>query len=153
AFVDFTAPGVVIPATNLQRTGPDSLGMRQPGYVGDANGTSFAAPIASGAVALLQSARLERGQNLLDPELVRLVLMGACDDISAANPGVNPVYYGAGRLNVIRAMDGSFGNIQMARLLAAMTGTAIDFTRSDGKRALAVATEGRRLMFLDAATL
>jgi subtilisin family serine protease len=57
AYVDFTAPGAAIPATNLRRTGTDSLGLRQPGYVADANGTSFAAPIASGALARRYRAR------------------------------------------------------------------------------------------------
>ncbi|HET9325899.1 MAG TPA: S8 family serine peptidase [Candidatus Eisenbacteria bacterium] len=160
AYVDFMAPGAAIPTTNLRRTGPDSLGMRQSGYVADANGTSFAAPIASGAVALIQSVRLQKGQPLLDPMLLKLSLMSGCDDISAANPGASSNYYGAGRLNLERTLT-SESEVRLAKLPGVVNGHVIEFTRSNGRRALAASVSVRALslpwrdllLFLDAETL
>ena len=104
-YVSLCAPGADMISTNLIRTGTDSLSLRQPGYAWGANGTSFATPVVSGAVALLQSYRKQHSSPLLKPEDVRLHLMATCDDISAANPTLPPAQYGAGRLNVRRALD------------------------------------------------
>src|SRR5262249_21932404 len=104
SYVDLAAPGAAIATTVLKRAGTDSVGMRQTNYVPDANGTSFAAPFVSGAVALMQAYQIKLGRLPLLPEEVRLALMSGCDDISTQNPGLSGVYYGAGRLNVERAL-------------------------------------------------
>ena len=159
AYVDFAAPGAAIPATNLRRIGPDSLGMRQPGYIADANGTSFAAPIASGAVALLQAARIQSGRAPLDPEMAKLVLMSGCDDLSAANPGAPSIYYGAGRLNIIRALEHQ-DFIHLANLPGSAPGSPVEFTRSNGQKAIAAigvpsgtGISLSKLVFFDSETL
>ena len=46
-YVDLAAPGEEITTTAVARTGTDSLGLRQCGYVSGAYGTSFAAPMVS----------------------------------------------------------------------------------------------------------
>ncbi len=151
SYVDFAAPGAAIPTTSLRRTGTDSLSLRQPWYVPDANGTSFAAPIASGAVALLQSRQRQLGRPLLTPEQVRLVLMGACDDISAQNPNAQ-AYYGAGRLNVLNALQ-SKGSFRATQLPSTAVGAAVEYLSSGGARRIAVQVAEGRLALLDAETL
>lgn len=96
-FVDVSAPGDGIRSTALTSTGIDSLSRRQPTY-SLLSGTSFAAPMVAGAVALWDSHERSLGHPLLDPRNVALRLWDTADDISARNPGVTG--YGGGRLNL-----------------------------------------------------
>src|SRR5207249_230075 len=102
SYVDLAAPGLNIATTSLARPGADSLGRRQPTYTVFGNGTSFAAPLVSGAVALLQAQRLSQGSGPLTPIEARNRLVETTDDISAENPGDSG--YGSGRLNLYRAL-------------------------------------------------
>ena len=101
AWVDLSAPGQSIPTTTLHPEGSDSIGLRTPGYSAGEAGTSFSAPMVTGAVALLQSARIQSGLPQLSPALVQLRLKESTDDISAQNPGN---LYGTGRLNLYRLL-------------------------------------------------
>src|SRR5262245_47593152 len=156
-YVTLAAAGAALATTLLTRTGTDSIGMRQPAYVPDANGTSFAAPIVSGAVALLLSYQRQSGSQLLTPEGVRLTLMTACDDISAQNPtlggggGRPSPYYGAGRLNIGRVMNA--GGPRAAQIGIPCVGAPVDFVTMRGERRLAIMTSTRRLLVLDPRTL
>ena len=100
-FVDVSAPGTGIRSTALRQTGTDSLSRRTPDYsIG--SGTSFAAPMVSGAVALWDSRERALGHSLLDPTNLALRLWDTADDVSAVNPGVTG--YGGGRLNLERLL-------------------------------------------------
>jgi subtilisin family serine protease len=105
-FVDLVAPGTDITTTCLNRLGPDSLGLRQCGYVQGANGTSFSAPMVSGAAALVQSYRLMNGRQPFSSNQMRLLLQESADDISDENVG-STTGYGTGRLNVLKALIAS----------------------------------------------
>jgi subtilisin family serine protease len=101
--VAIAAPGVNLVTTLLTRPGTDSVGVRQPSYVVGASGTSFSTPLVVGAAALLQADRRAHGLPPMKPAEVRLRLAETADDISARNPGITG--YGAGRLNVYRALS------------------------------------------------
>ena len=101
SFVDVSAPGTGIRSTALVSTGTDSLSRRQPGY-SLLSGTSFAAPMVSGAVALWDSRERSLGHRLLDPLNLALRLWDTADDISAMNAGITG--YGGGRLNLERLL-------------------------------------------------
>jgi subtilisin family serine protease len=102
-WVDLAASGVQMVSTMLQRLSQtDSLAGRTPAYRDFLNGTSFAAPQVTGAVALLQAQRLERGLKPLTPAGVLARVRETADDISARNPGLTG--YGTGRLNLFRAL-------------------------------------------------
>src|SRR5262249_58859776 len=66
-WVALSADGVRMASTMLERITPDSLGSRAPSYRAPMSGTSFAAPQVTGAVALLQARRRERGETPLTP--------------------------------------------------------------------------------------
>ena len=87
AYVDVAAPG-----TNMVSTSWDQGRL---GYEW-ASGTSSSAPLVTGAAALLLSVRPD-----LNPRQVQRFLEDSADDLGA--PGWDP-YYGAGRLNVARAL-------------------------------------------------
>lgn len=102
SFVDVSAPGTSIRSTSLLSTGTDSLSRRTPDYsIG--SGTSFAAPMVAGAVALWDSRERALGHPLLNPTNLALRLWDTADDISAVNPGVTG--YGGGRLNLERLLS------------------------------------------------
>src|SRR6185295_10037620 len=79
----------------------DSIGQRRPTY-GSLNGTSFSAPMVSGAVALFEARRRALGGAKLDPTNLALRLWDTADDVSAANPGGSG--YGGGRLDIERLL-------------------------------------------------
>jgi hypothetical protein len=100
-WVDLAAPGQSIATLTLHADGTDSTGLRTPGYSGAEAGTSFSAPMVTGAVALLQSSRRQQGLPRLHPYVVQLRLKESADDISANNGGGG---YGSGRLNLYRLL-------------------------------------------------
>jgi hypothetical protein len=152
SYVDLCAPGADLTSTNLIRTGTDSLSLRQPGYVWGANGTSFATALTSGAVALVQAYRKQRGFPLLPPEQARLQLITSCDDIAAANPDLVPGQYGAGRLNLARALALD-SPLKGLRLGIAGPAPVVDFETLEGERRLALVTSAAALEIIDAQTL
>src|SRR5262249_15275634 len=82
---------------------------------------------------------------------VRLTLMGACDDISAQNPNAQS-YYGAGRLNVLNALQ-SKGSFRAAQLTSSAVGAPVEYLSSSGARRVAVQLAEGRLALLDAESL
>jgi hypothetical protein len=90
-----------------------------PGYVKTTNydgsynntqGTSFSAPIVSGAAALIQSK-----WSRLKPDQIRTILFKTATDMG--KKGVDPVY-GWGRLNITRALkpiNGSIGGVRVGQ--------------------------------------
>jgi len=142
--VDLAAPGAAIATTNLTRVGTDSLGLRQGGYVLDANGTSFATPLVSGAAALVQSVRREMREPLFNSEQMRWVLMRSADDIHAQNPGVSG--YGAGRLNLARALERS-ERVHFTRSASSDTFSAAVLPSGTGAPWLATTTREGKLVF------
>ncbi len=86
-FVALTAPGV-----NVTSTLPGGL-------YGSASGTSFAAPLVSGTLALMKS----RAPAATNAQL-RQALLNSTDDISAQNPDIFGAL-GSGRLNALRAVQ------------------------------------------------
>ena len=149
-FVDLSAPGADLVTTVLTRPGTDSLGLRQPGYVTGANGTSFAAPIVSGAVAMLQGARRSLGYRALDRRQVRTLLRATTDDISSQNPGLTG--YGTGRLNLERFVRRGleFHAVRIPRLT---TGPGVSYTTGDGRQVLAFSAGNTGLWRIDAVSL
>jgi subtilisin family serine protease len=101
SFVDVSAPGVSIASTFIVHATSDSVGERQPAY-GSLSGTSLAAPLVSGAVALMQAHQKELGRAPYTSIGAALRLSETADDISAENPSTTG--YGAGRLNLYRAL-------------------------------------------------
>jgi subtilisin family serine protease len=144
-YVDLAAPGAEIATTVLKHEGSDSLGLRQPHYSSGVNSTSFSAPIVSGSVVLLQGSPRARGLEPLSPSLVRRVLVGAVDDISAQNPELNE--YGAGRLNVGRAVRSP--PVLERGLGARSAGPMVTFRTRSGASRLALATDKGSLLLLD----
>src|SRR5262245_12210825 len=114
-YVDLSAPGVGIRSTTIAfpRAGPDSVGMRKPAYntgVFNGNGTSFSAPLVSGAAALIQSRYVwPYAHHPLTPRGVQLRVMESADDLSSRHPGTAGLY-GAGRLNLYRALTENTGS-------------------------------------------
>jgi hypothetical protein len=100
-FIDVAAPGSDIRSTALVRdvVGPDIV--IRPTY-GRLSGTSFAAPMVSGAVALFESRRRALGGPALDATNVALRLWDTADPIASLNPGITG--YGGGRLNLERLL-------------------------------------------------
>jgi subtilisin family serine protease len=100
-WLDLVARGTNMTSTYLQTTSADSLGYRQPAYVSGVTGTSVAAPVVSGAAAMVQAYLRSQGMNPLNPWSMRTRLQQTGDDVSAANPG-QP--YLVPRVNLYRAM-------------------------------------------------
>jgi serine protease AprX len=80
-----------------------------PGYHSYMNGTSFAAPVVSGMVALLRKWFLDRGTSP-SPSLLKSAVIATADDLGASNPlyandhRPSPLY-GWGRAKLDRATD------------------------------------------------
>jgi subtilisin family serine protease len=101
-WLDLVARGVSMTSTYLQTTSSDSLGYRQPAYVTGITGTSVAAPVVSGVVAVVQAYMRSLGKSPLTPGGMRDRLIRTGDDVSAANPG-QP--YLVPRVNLYRALS------------------------------------------------
>ena len=103
-WVDLSASAMGMVSTMFTRASQtDSLLGRTPAYRGFLNGTSFAAPQVTGAVALLQAQRKEHGEHPLTPAGANLRLRETTDNIDALQiPGTSG--WGTGRLNVFRAL-------------------------------------------------
>jgi subtilisin family serine protease len=110
--VDLSAPGTRIISTQLYE--PSNADFSVP-YGGYYNGTSLAAPMVAGAVALIKS--LDRN---LTPKQITNILTGSAADINAPNPG----YFGKlgrGRLDI----DGAVKLVmESKKAVAAPTPTA-----------------------------
>jgi hypothetical protein len=151
SYVDIAAPGVQIRSTALFHPGVDSIGARQPTY-DRLDGTSFAAPIVSGSVALFESYRRTLGQRPLSPLNLALRLWDTADDISVLNPpppGEDPGY-GGGRLNLDRLLldpPVSHAHLSGSRSL----GPSVVLHERNGVRLYWV-TNNRRLLGTDAVT-
>jgi subtilisin family serine protease len=142
-YVDLAAPGV-----DIQSTWSNQY---QPAYSPPLDGTSFSAPLVSGAVALLQSRSLPPlAPRLLTPRGVQLRLMEGADDITAQNPFSVPGTYGAGRLNVFRALTQTTGSTA-TRARARSVGSSV-LLATDGHPRAAFVTSNRRLIVLDTVT-
>ena len=83
-------------------------------------GTSFAAPIVSGAAALIKS----KWQHLNPTEVRQILLITAKDK---GKKGVDPVY-GRGVLNINRALDPINGTVSLSNGETVTTGRAVPFT-------------------------
>jgi hypothetical protein len=147
-FVDVAAAGLDVAVTTVARTGTDSLGTRRPTYA-TGSGTSFAAPLVSGAVALIQSYRLQRGLPLLSPLEAQLKVIETADDISAENPGVTG--YGSGRVNLLRALIGPPGSLVLPSD-ARTVGPGIVIPTRSGVARIYFAREDGRLFIANAAS-
>jgi len=101
SFVDVSAPGENIRSTALVRDNVNGDVLIRPTY-DQMDGTSFSAPMVSGAVALHEARRRHLGGPVLDPVDMALRLWDTADDIAALNPGY--LGYGGGRLNLERLL-------------------------------------------------
>jgi hypothetical protein len=145
-YVDLSAPGSNITSTWITRTGVDSVGQRQPWYTDGLSGTSFSAPMVSGAVALLQARQRALGARPLYPTGALLRLRETADDISALNAGTPG--YGTGRLNLARALldpPGSSANLAGAET----SGPAVVLPRTSGRTVIAQVLFNQRLLLVD----
>ena len=143
--LDLCAPGQEIPTTTIARLAADSISLRQPRYLIDANGTSFAAPQVSAAAALVQSRRLALGQPALGPLEMLFRLRDTADDISALNPFET---YGTGRLNLYRALSDPPSSFAI-RGGADAVGPAIALPTTSGRSRIALTTSDNNLLILD----
>jgi hypothetical protein len=149
-YVDVAAPGQFIATTSLlKELGADSIALRRPDYTRGASGTSFSAPVAAGAVALLQAWRRQNGLPWLSPRDVILRLSDTADDISDANPGVEG--YGSGRLNFLRMLTDPRTSFSWPQTLIASGSPAI-LPTSSGAARIACATTDSRLVVVDGST-
>jgi hypothetical protein len=147
-FVDLAAPGENITSTSLLHTGFDGSGPPEPAYA-EASGTSLAAPLVSGAVALVQARRRALGQPPLGAQTMMFRMRETADDIRAQNPGVTG--YGTGRLNLLRALTDpptSFAR----RMGASVNGPSVVMATLSGRPRVALPTLDRKVVLLDAQT-
>jgi subtilisin family serine protease len=146
-FVDLAAPGEGILSTGIQHLDPiDGCLFVAPGYNQD-SGTSFAAPLVSGAAALVQARRKALGQPPLNPLTMMFRMRETADDIRVQNQDVSQ--YGTGRLNVLRALTDpptSFAR----KLGASLNGPPVVMATLSGRPRLAVTSLDRKVLLLDA---
>ena len=149
-FVDLTAPGDYVRSTWIVHPGPDSVMLRQPAYIGALRGTSFASPLVVGAAALLQARTLATGAtHLLTPRGIQLRLMESADDIAAQNPGAIG-QYGAGRLNMARALTEATGSTATRTRARAVGGSVL--VPSNATPHVAFLASNRTLIQIDPVT-
>lgn len=94
--IDISAPGISFFSTITTRSNVKEPNLLYDGYW---SGTSMAAPLVSGALALIAQANPELSKN----EIVS-ILLASTDDISALNPSYENKL-GNGRLNLNRAVE------------------------------------------------
>ncbi len=143
--IDLSAPGQQIPTTSIARVAADSVMLRQPNYVIDASGTSYAAPQVAAAAGLIQSRRRALGEPPLAPLEMLFRLRDTADDISDLNPGGA---YGTGRLNLYRALIDPPSSFAV-RGGAEAVGPAVALPTTSGHMRIAVPTSDARLLLLD----
>jgi hypothetical protein len=149
--VDLAAPGVAMATTWVQATAADSVGMRQPSYE-RLEGTSFSAPLVSGAIALLQARQRALGLKPLHPMAALLRLSETADDISASNPTLVGLY-GSGRLDLGRALTETSGSTAIG-MEGGTEGAAVVLPGpTGGPPRIVLAASNQRLVILDGATL
>ena len=147
-YVDLVAPGVGVHSTYVFHDGPDSVSQRQPTYNFALNGTSFSAPFAAGAAALVQSHRRSLGLPPLPPIDMVFRLRETTDDITAQNPG--GADYGTGRLNLHRALVTPQSAISsFFRTGSRHVGPAVVVPATSGASRIAFATQSARLVMVD----
>ncbi|GIK40877.1 MAG: hypothetical protein BroJett011_47100 [Chloroflexota bacterium] len=90
-------PDLVAPGVNIRSTGPWYLSPTGNGYYFTSDGTSFAAPQVSGAMAQF----LDAYSNFINwPEVVKAAFIVSATDVG----GTNVAHYGRGMLNVFHAI-------------------------------------------------
>jgi subtilisin family serine protease len=142
-FVDLSAPGHDIVSTFVAH-GANCAAL--PAYSIRLSGTSLAAPMVSGAVALLQARRRALGLPLLPPLDVLQRLRETADDISALNP--TRTGYGAGRLNVYRLLTDPPGSSTL-RIGGRTVGPAVMLPTASGQNDVAYVTTNNKLLLLE----
>jgi subtilisin family serine protease len=144
--VDLVAPGVDILSLRARGTdfmfamsGP-ALKIKAGDRVADsrwyrADGTSFAAPLVTGAAALVWAQNPKRTAEQIERQLLM-----SCDDVEG--PGWD-VLTGAGRLNVAKAAAADPDHLLVAKVLKA------EVRQRNGRRVLTVSGEARGTHFAD----
>lgn len=94
--IDISAPGTEMQSTLVHNPNDSELNQS---FGGKWSGTSLAAPLVTGAVALIKSLRPDLG-----PKEIYYILIKSAENIEAQNLNY-PRQLGAGKLNLARAMD------------------------------------------------
>lgn len=131
--VDGSAPGVRVLSTQLYR--PGNTFFDSP-YGGFYNGTSVAAPIMSGVVALIRA--LDRN---LTPKQITNILTDSSFRIDDLNPGLFGKL-GRGRVDAARAIDVALGRNKPAEAPLALTSSLLPAS-SSGRVVVAAPGTGR----------
>lgn len=145
-WVDVSAPGAEMVGPFVAHAGSDSLAARTPTYnTAGLGGTSFAAPLVSGAAALVHARRRALGLKPITPTGMRLRLRETSDDIAAQNPSGG---FGAGRLRLDRALTDGPGS-QALRSGATMIGAPVAVRTSAGETRIVGAFQNQRIVMFD----
>lgn len=138
--VDISAPGVEMPAALVYHQNYPEYSQS---FGGKWSGTSLAAPLVTGAVALIKAARPN-----LSPKEVYDVLTQSADNLDL----INPLFLrqlGAGKLNLAKAVDlveklYPVQNVQKQILFSPpVSGSEIKLFNSSGKEELKLSLKGR----------